>query len=74
MSKQRPLEMCCLCDRPRGEARERRDLIVVETDVAFRLGSLEFDAGDEVGPVCPDCCQAMEQLGLFSEESEDDNE
>lgn len=56
------IEFCKVCNGPTGQGPIRTNSsIYVDINGAF----FSYHTGDEVGPLCPACWEAMVQLGLI---------
>jgi hypothetical protein len=65
------IETCCICGDPTGKAGRSDDSIYKECVSAFQFtpnpdGPYAM-VGEEIGPLCPDCCDRLESLGYVAE-------
>lgn len=60
----RPLEMCVICDGETGHSGRSDDSLYGTLNYPL-WELLELTAGDEVGPLCPECHHALEQIGFI---------
>lgn len=57
------MELCIICEDPTGRAGQGDDSIYPH--LIYPLWEmLELTTGEEVGPLCPDCANALKQLGF----------
>ena len=61
------LEICCLCGCPTERAGRADDSIYSDVVLSFRIDSLTFEPGNEVGPLCVECWQALNQLMVIDD-------
>ncbi len=57
------LELCFVCDEPTGRAGRYDDSLFFE----LKYSIFSKPIGDEIGPLCTDCLDALRQLGLINE-------
>lgn len=61
----RPPEICVACGEPTGRAGVADDSIYLKS--MGRIGILNIDLGNMVGPLCENCSWALKQLGFAKE-------
>lgn len=59
------LERCYICDEPTGRAGRCDDSIFVEI-----IKERGFDLGEEVGPLCEECCNDLTHEGVIEKKGE----